>query len=281
MASPATVPTTEILIEKGSVNLILTSPPYPVIKRAYGRFTVPEWLSWMSGLTAMWKDLLADDGTLAVNLMDVFSAGSPCLDPYVERFTLSALDDHGLHLAGRMPWHSTTKMPHIQWSVRQRVRPKNTVEHVLLFSKKPNPNWDIRRLPKEAYKERSQRQLDRDSARGSERRPSGYNIKTGTFDRNDDGPIPSNLIISGRYILQPEIFEALSSHETGAGGEIQLTDAMARLMKTQSFHALEYEGATYDCGDKVGLLRANVAYALKRADIGAAARGAIEALLNN
>ncbi|AOG02849.1 site-specific DNA-methyltransferase [Bosea sp. RAC05] len=184
-------------IEKGSVSLILTSPPYPVINRAYGRFTVPEWLAWMSRLTAMWRELLTEDGTLAVNLMDVFSAGSPCLDPYVERFTLSALDDHGLHLAGRMPWHSTTKMPHIQWSVRQRVRPKNTVEHVLLFSKNPHPNWDIRRLPKQPYKERSQRQLDRDSARASELRPSGYNIKSGTFDRNDNGPIPSNLIISG------------------------------------------------------------------------------------
>jgi UTP--glucose-1-phosphate uridylyltransferase len=105
------------------------------------------------------------------------------------------------------------------------------------------------------------------------------NRMTGMVEKPKQGTAPSNLIVSGRYILQPEIFEALSSHETGAGGEIQLTDAMARLMKTQSFHALEYEGATYDCGDKVGLLRANVAYALKRADIGAAAREAIEALL--
>jgi UTP--glucose-1-phosphate uridylyltransferase len=105
------------------------------------------------------------------------------------------------------------------------------------------------------------------------------NRMTGMVEKPKQGTAPSNLIVSGRYILQPEIFEALSSHETGAGGEIQLTDAMAKLMKTQSFHALEYEGATYDCGDKVGLLRANVAYALKRADIGAAAREAIEALL--
>jgi UTP--glucose-1-phosphate uridylyltransferase len=105
------------------------------------------------------------------------------------------------------------------------------------------------------------------------------NRMTGMVEKPKQGTAPSNLIVSGRYILQPEIFEALSSHETGAGGEIQLTDAMAKLMKTQSFHALEYEGATYDCGDKVGLLRANVAYALKRADIGVAAREAIEDLL--
>ena len=67
--------------------------------------------------------------------------------------------------------------------------------------------------------------------------------------------------------------------ERGAGGEIQLTDAMVELMKTQDFHALEYEGTTYDCGDKIGLLRANVAFALARPDLADAARAAIKALL--
>ncbi|MBY0564038.1 MAG: UTP--glucose-1-phosphate uridylyltransferase GalU [Hyphomonadaceae bacterium] len=82
---------------------------------------------------------------------------------------------------------------------------------------------------------------------------------------------PSNLFISGRYILQPEIFDLLASQAPGAGGEIQLTDAMARLMQTQSFHALEYEGVTYDCGDKLGYLRANAAFALANAEYGARA----------
>ena len=93
------------------------------------------------------------------------------------------------------------------------------------------------------------------------------------------GMAPSNLAIIGRYILKPEIFKALAAHEKGAGGEIQLTDAMARLMKEQAFYGWEYEGETYDCGDKIGLLRANVALALKRPDLGAAARKAVEALL--
>ncbi len=67
----------------------------------------------------------------------------------------------------------------------------------------------------------------------------------------------------------------LATQERGAGNEIQLTDSMFRLMESQSFHALEYDGVTYDCGDKVGLLRANVALALKRADLGDAARAAL------
>ena len=79
---------------------------------------------------------------------------------------------------------------------------------------------------------------------------------------------PSNLIISGRYILQPEIFDLLGDQEPGAGGEIQITDAMKRLSETQRFTGFRYRGRTYDTGTKAGFLIANVAYALARPDIG-------------
>jgi len=102
---------------------------------------------------------------------------------------------------------------------------------------------------------------------------------TGMVEKPAPGTEPSNLFISGRYILQPEIFAALSAHETGAGGEIQLTDAMVKLMGSQDFHALEYDGVTYDCGDKLGLLRANVAYALARPDLADGARAMLKAML--
>jgi UTP--glucose-1-phosphate uridylyltransferase len=105
------------------------------------------------------------------------------------------------------------------------------------------------------------------------------NRMTGMVEKPPKGTEPSNLFISGRYILRPEIFAILENQARGAGNEIQLTDAMATLMRTQSFHALEYEGVTYDCGDKIGLLRANVAMALKRPDLGAAAREAVVDLL--
>jgi UTP--glucose-1-phosphate uridylyltransferase len=95
---------------------------------------------------------------------------------------------------------------------------------------------------------------------------------TGMVEKPAPGTEPSNLFISGRYILQPEIFAALAAHETGAGGEIQLTDAMVKLMASQAFHALEYDGTTYDCGDKLGLLRANIAFALNRPELAESAR---------
>jgi UTP--glucose-1-phosphate uridylyltransferase len=78
---------------------------------------------------------------------------------------------------------------------------------------------------------------------------------------------PSNLIITGRYILQPEIFDILANQNRGAGGEIQLTDAMIELAKKQPFFGLKFEGESYDCGSKIGFLAANVAYALARPDI--------------
>ncbi|HRH20104.1 MAG TPA: UTP--glucose-1-phosphate uridylyltransferase GalU [Brevundimonas sp.] len=101
----------------------------------------------------------------------------------------------------------------------------------------------------------------------------------GMVEKPKQGTAPSNLSIAGRYILQPEIFGILETQPRGAGGEIQLTDAMATLMGEQRFTAYQYEGDTHDCGDKIGLLRANVALALKRPDLGDAARAALKGLI--
>jgi UTP--glucose-1-phosphate uridylyltransferase len=90
---------------------------------------------------------------------------------------------------------------------------------------------------------------------------------------------PSNLIITGRYILQPEIFDLLATQERGTGGEIQLTDAMIALAKKQPFYGLKFDGRSFDCGSKIGFLAANVAYALERKDIAPAFRAEIERLL--
>lgn len=121
--------------------------------------------------------------------------------------------------------------------------------------------------------------------------PSGYGVidpaerdgrlirMKGMVEKPKPGTEPSNLFITGRYILQPEIFDLLANQERGAGGEIQLTDSMARLMREQSFHALEYDGKSYDCGDKVGYLRAVVTYALASGEIGADARKVLEEAL--
>ena len=102
---------------------------------------------------------------------------------------------------------------------------------------------------------------------------------SGMVEKPPKGTAPSNLIISGRYILQPQIFDILSAQEKGAGGEIQLTDAMKRLAQTEPFFGLRYKGKTYDTGNKLGFLMANVAYALEREDLGPGFRDELEAHL--
>ena len=95
---------------------------------------------------------------------------------------------------------------------------------------------------------------------------SGFEV-TEMVEKPPKGQEPSNLFISGRYILQPEIFDYLESQEPGAGNEIQLTDSMVKLANDQRFTGVKFEGEAYDCGTKVGFLAANVAYAMKRPDI--------------
>ena len=86
---------------------------------------------------------------------------------------------------------------------------------------------------------------------------------------------PSTLSIIGRYILQPEVMLHLGRREKGAGGEIQLTDALARMIGRGPFHGFRFEGTRFDCGDKVGFFEANIAFALARDDLGPAAREVI------
>ena len=102
---------------------------------------------------------------------------------------------------------------------------------------------------------------------------------TALVEKPKRGTAPSNLMIPGRYILQPDVMRILETQEKGAGGEIQLTDAMAQLIGKQPFHGFTFEGRRYDCGDKGGYIQANLAIALDREDIGPGIRDFATALL--
>ena len=98
----------------------------------------------------------------------------------------------------------------------------------------------------------------------------------GLVEKPAQGTAPSNLMLPGRYILQPEVMRALDAQEAGAGGEIQLTDAMAKLIGQQPFHAFRFEGERYDCGSAAGFVIANIAMAMERGDVGPAVREFLE-----
>ena len=130
----------------------------------------------------------------------------------------------------------------------------------------------------EAYEERGgniiaveevepERSLELRHRRRAAKAPTPAFAITDMVEKPKVGEAPSNLIISGRYILQPEIFPLLSEGVRGAGGEIQITDAMQRLMRSQAFTGVKYEGRSFDCGSKIGFLTANVVFALDRPDI--------------
>ena len=102
---------------------------------------------------------------------------------------------------------------------------------------------------------------------------------TGMVEKPKPEEAPSTLALIGRYVLLPEVFDHLDSHETGAGGEIQLTDAMAKMIGRSPFHALRYAGRRYDCGSRLGFLEANIAISLSRSDTKAESRALIERLM--
>ncbi len=94
----------------------------------------------------------------------------------------------------------------------------------------------------------------------------------GLVEKPDPKDAPSNLSIIGRYVLMPQVLDYLSKMERGAGNEVQLTDAMAKMIGNTPFHGLRYEGERFDCGDKVGFLEAQIAFALQRPDLSGAVR---------
>jgi UTP-glucose-1-phosphate uridylyltransferase len=101
----------------------------------------------------------------------------------------------------------------------------------------------------------------------------------GLVEKPDPKVAPSTLSIIGRYVLLPEVFGHLAHLDPGAGGEIQLTDAMAKMIGAHPFHGVRFKGVRYDCGDKVGFLHATVALALERPDLGARAREVLARVL--
>lgn len=108
---------------------------------------------------------------------------------------------------------------------------------------------------------------------------NGLSVVKGLVEKPEPATAPSTLSIIGRYILQPEVMTHLDKAQKGAGGEIQLTDALIPLIGKQPFHGLRFEGTPYDCGDKVGFIEANVAFALARADMKDAVRDAVKKLI--
>lgn len=137
----------------------------------------------------------------------------------------------------------------------------------------------VRRLKRAAGRRQSDETLSSWPIRTCEHRPATIRDADLLAPRRTRKPAPerapSTLSIIGRYILQPDVRKHLERTERGAGGEVQLTDALAKMIGRAPFHGYRFEGTRFDCGDKVGFFEANVAFAINRGDLGSAAREVI------
>lgn len=179
------------IIEPGSLDLIVTSPPYPLLKKKeYGNLPAREWIDWMLRLCESWRDLLSETGSLMLNVGPTWNPGVPTQSTYIERLIIALEDQLGYHLCERLYWQNTTKLPQPrEWVAVRRVRVTPSVEHVLWLSPTPTPKADNRRVLR-PYSARTRAQLNR----GTERRPSGLDVNAISFARDNGGSIPPDLL---------------------------------------------------------------------------------------
>ena len=183
------------LIEPGSIDLILTSPPFPILTgKSYGTMDTASWLEWMTGLAAQWRDLLDPEGSMIIHLGPARYRGAPVHSPYVERFLLRLIDEVGLHLAGRLYWQNPARLPDLQWAAIRRVRVRDDIEPLLWLSRSEHCRADNRRILEPYSQDMRNRYLGRDI--DPVERPGGINLGSGSFRKDNGGRIPGSLVRS-------------------------------------------------------------------------------------
>jgi site-specific DNA-methyltransferase (cytosine-N4-specific) len=184
-------------VAPGTVQAIITSPPYSLLRQKdYGNFQGTEYVDWLTDLAAGWKKVLADDGSLFLNLGDCWEKGHPSLSLYAERVLLRLVDDLGFRLAQRFEWHNPSKMPApAEWVCVKRVRVKSSLEKIYWLSKGDFHPYADNRGVLTPYSDSMRRRI----ATGGEKsasRPSGHTRRDGAFGVDMGGAIPGNLLIA-------------------------------------------------------------------------------------
>jgi len=182
-------------IDPGSVQLVCTSPPYPLTRpKQYGNRAEAEHIAWLTERAAAWKELLAEDGSLFLNLGDVYLPGEPTMSLYQERLLIALVDELGYHLAQKLYWRSPTRLPSpAEWVTVRRVRVRHTLESVWWLAKSAHPKADNRNVLV-PYSQRMRETLQRGTNAGE--RPSGHRITSRSFQTDNGGAIPESLIVA-------------------------------------------------------------------------------------
>jgi site-specific DNA-methyltransferase (cytosine-N4-specific) len=188
------------LIAKNSVDLILTSPPYPLTtKKTYGNFEPDAHIDWLTSLAADWKQRLTDTGSLILNLADVFTPGAPAVSLYQERLLIRLCDELGYTLAQKFYWENSSKIPGpAEWVCVRRIRVTPSIEQVYWLTNNPTTAKANNRQILRSYSHSMQERIAHGGENNKRRhkRPSGHLLKPGAFAVDNGGSIPHNLIIA-------------------------------------------------------------------------------------
>lgn len=184
------------LIEDQSVNLIFSSPPYPLLrKKEYGNLDEKAYVDWFLRLAERWPRKLTRDGSVVINLGDAWRRGEPTLSLYQERLLIRLEDDLGLKLCQRFAWQNPAKMPvPAEWVTIRRVRVKPSLENIYWLSPHEQPYADNRGVLT-PYSE-SMRKVIQAGGQKASKSPAGYDKAAGCFAKENGGAIPGNLIIA-------------------------------------------------------------------------------------
>lgn len=183
------------LIPDESVNLILTSPPFALLrKKSYGNKAQEDYVNWLAGFGKAALRVLKETGSFVLDLGGAYQRGKPVRSLYNYRVLLEFCDNLGYHLAEEFFWHNPAKLPSpIEWVNKRKVRAKDAVNTIWWLSKTENPKADIRRVLV-PYSERMRKLLkDPEKFYRPKQRPSGHDI-AGSFGNDRGGAIPSNLL---------------------------------------------------------------------------------------
>lgn len=184
------------MIDDGSVNLIFSSPPYPLLrKKEYGNRDEASYVDWFLRIAEGWGRKLAKNGSVVINLGDAWRRGEPTLSLYQERLLIRLEDELGMKLCQRFAWQNPAKMPvPAEWVTIRRVRVKPSLESIFWLSPSAQPYADNRAILT-PYSE-SMRKVIKSGGQRKSRSPAGYQKDEGAFARDNGGSIPGNLIVA-------------------------------------------------------------------------------------
>jgi site-specific DNA-methyltransferase (cytosine-N4-specific) len=181
---------------KGQVSLIFTSPPFPLNrKKKYGNLQGEEYVKWLSDLAVSFKDLLKEDGSIVIEVGNSWEPGIPAMSTLALKSLLAFLEKGGYYLCQQFVWYNSAKLPSpAQWVNVERSRVKDSFTHIWWMSKIPKPKADNRKILKEYSS--SMKTLLKNKKYNSGKRPSEHSIGKTSFLTNNEGAIPSNVLIS-------------------------------------------------------------------------------------